>query len=758
MAQRSGNENIALLTTSEFAELERECAREPIHIPGSIQPFGFLLALDPDKRILFASENAGENLSRPTLELIGQPLSAIIPKHAFHLIESYVADPDFDTANPVTVTLAADRVWHVCAHECDGRLILEWESAVLKDMRRPPVLFHRRVKDAIQRLQNAASVEALCQIATEEVRQLTGFGRVMVYKFDLEYNGQVIAESLAEGEDSYFANHFPASDIPPQARGIFLENWVRTIPDRTYSPVKILPLAGPNTNEPLDLSQSNLRSVSPVHLEYLKNMNVGSSLTISLKDEERLWGIIACHSQDAHYVEPDDRLACQVIGQLVSSQIRSKQEREEAAYRRSLADVHSRLISQMESEEDFVTGLVKYEENLLEIAGAEGAAAAIYFEGDWVLVGRTPTIPQIEGLVSFLRDHHENEPVFATDSLPKVYPPARDFKELASGLLAVAIPKSERNYLLWFRPEVVKTITWAGNPEKAVEITAKTARLHPRKSFEEWKQIVTERSLPWKTSEIEAVESLRNSSLALDLRRQFRKEQEARARAERVSREKEDILAIVSHDLKSPLGSVKLSLGLLKKAAAKNDSASHELVLKRVQSAVGTMEKLVHDILDIGKIEAGKFTLELVRQPVESVVNDCIQLLAPLAQSKQILLTETASPELCEACCDRDRVLQVLSNLVGNAIKFTPEGGQIEVGFVCDKTEVLFHVRDTGPGIPQANLEFIFDRFWQAQNTKKMGSGLGLAISKAIVESHGGRIWAESEVGRGTTFFFTLKS
>lgn len=739
---------------------EQECAREPIRTSGCIQPFGVLIAVtENDLRITHVSENVFPHFGHHPSALIGKSMAEVLSPEEFENLERYLAYPDLSDQAPLSLgSLTRDGrprlPWHLLAQRANGRILLELEGLAPRSLSGSSVSFTRKLKLAVQRLQRSDSLQNLCDVATESIRELTGYSRVMVYKFDQDWNGKVIAESLQDGEDSYFGHHFPASDIPPQARAIFLENWLRMIPDATYTPIALFPPAQTDADVPVDLGRAFLRSVSPVHLEYLKNMGVGATLTISLKDEDQLWGIIACHDRGPRYIEPENRLACQVIGQLVSSQIRVKEEREELEYKQRLQQVHARLLDFMNGEDDLVRGLVKHSPNLLDIASADGAAAAIHFEGQWTLVGRTPTLPQIEGIVSFLQLEHGTESYYATDCLPKHYAPAKAFKDIASGLLAISIPKTERNYLLWFRPEVISTVTWAGKPAKALD--PKTGRLHPRHSFDAWREILTERSLPWSKVEIDAVKELRNAILAIDLQRQFVKEQIARAHAEKMSREKQDIVSIVSHDLKNPLGSFKLSLGLMMKALTQNDLMRVQEVLKRCRNSIEQMERLIHNLLDTARIDEGNLTLEQNAQNVQDLVLNVVEMFQPIALDKNVALSAANPFTQCRALCESDRVLQVLSNLVGNAIKFTPPGGHIEVAVdACDK-EVRFRVQDTGPGIAENARERIFDRFWQAEQAKRIGTGLGLHIAKGIVEAHGGRIWVESEVGRGTRFLFTL--
>lgn len=737
------------------------CDKEPIHLSGAIQPFGVLLTIDRNGLTI---ENASENCQScwgiSAKLLVGRSMADLVAWPTIEGLRDYLTQPDLAEQEPCVVTLCnkektGDAQWELSAHEQMGVLFLELEPMLPKQGKAAAIPFHRNVRHAVHGLQQAKSVQQLCDAAVREVQTMTGFDRVMLYRFDPDWHGVVISEALANGADSFLGHHFPASDIPPQARAVFLDNWLRMIPDVGYAPAPIYPGTDPANGAPLNLGRAKLRSVSPIHIEYLNNMQVKATLTISLLVDGKLWGLIACHHGETLMIDTEDRLGAQFIGQIVSAQIRVKEDHEDLDYKAQLKRVHAQLLSYMSSESDLVQGLVKYSPSLLDIAAAKGAAAAIYFEGEWTLVGKTPTVNQIERLVTWLSVAHAKEDVFHTQALSTAFPEAIDYKDVASGLLAATIPKTSRSYLLWFRPEVVSTVIWAGKPEKAVEISGDDVSLHPRKSFRTWREIISGKATAWKKVEIEAVTELRNSIIAIDLERQFAKEQAARARAEKLSKEKEDMVMVVSHDLKAPLSVLKLSFDMLRRAKSSPDKGLDQLV-KTGARAAELMEKLVINILDIAKIEAETLELDLRVENINDLVHDVTDLSLPIAEQKGIALEARGTGSDCHAWCERSRIAQVLSNLVSNALKFTPSGGRIVVSANCNAGEAVFQVADSGHGIPQHNLDHIFDRFWQAKEAKRHGTGLGLSIAKGIVELHNGKIWVQSEVGVGTRFFFSL--
>jgi chemotaxis family two-component system sensor kinase Cph1 len=292
----------------------------------------------------------------------------------------------------------------------------------------------------------------------------------------------------------------------------------------------------------------------------------------------------------------------------------------------------------------------------------------------------------------------------------------------------------------------VGTVTWAGDPAKPIESSDAGARLHPRHSFEAWTQVVRGNSRPWRTAEVDAAENLRRRAIEADLSNQV-------ARAEQAILLRDELIAVVSHDLKSPLEVIAMAVPLLQRHIADDQRAA--TTVARVQRAVDRMNALIHDLLDLAKIESGRFDVRLVPCAINQLVTDTLSLVAPLAESKGLSLTWTGDGEVW-VNADPERVFQVLSNLVGNAIKFTPAGGTIIIRIEHVSGAVRVGVRDTGPGIPAVELAHIFDRYWQARRARTAGSGLGLYIAKGIVEAHGKRLWVQSTHGEGATFYFEL--
>jgi two-component system, chemotaxis family, sensor kinase Cph1 len=728
--------------SAERADLSN-CALEPIHIPASIQPHGLLMVLrEPGLTITQVSRNVGEYLDRSADRVLEQPLSSLLGAPEFEKIRDAVTNGQWEKVNPLRLEVGG-RLLDGILHRHAGALILELESTAAAARSEST---RHSLRPALIALQFARTLQALCDTVVREVRHLTGFERVMLYRFDATGNGSVDSESKESFLEPYLHLHYPASDIPQQARELYLRNWLRIIPDARYVPVPIVPTLRPDTGAPLDLSCSVLRSVSPVHLEYMANMGVRASMSISLIVRDRLWGLISCANHTApRLVAFERRSACEVLGRLASLQIAAVEEHEAEIARVSRRDTRAELATALRVGQ-VLEGALESPSELMRIVNADGATV---LRGSEVQTcGITPSFAQIGALMDWLDQRNDLNP-FSTSSLSSLYPRGAEIADVASGILTFALPGAPRRRIIWFRPEIVKNVNWGGDPRKPVE-TDRSMRVHPRRSFELWKEEVRFHSAPWTPADLEAAENFRRDAVEIDLERQVVREQ-------RAVRARDDLVAVVSHDLRNPLGVIQMQAAILLQtvgSGSEDFSRRIQTSTDHIQRAVRRMNTLIRDLLDLAKLEAGRFTLQCSRCQMNDLVEESLLILRPLAEAKRITLTSDLRAGAVDA--DRDRIFQVLSNLVGNAIKFTPERGSIRVRAETENAEVRVTVTDTGPGIPPDQLANVFDRYWQARRSDQEGSGLGLFIAKGIVEAHGGRIWTEAHEGTGATFKLVL--
>ncbi|WP_372017052.1 GAF domain-containing protein [Pseudoxanthomonas sp. 10H] len=488
------------------------CAREPIHIPGSIQPHGVLLAIDPaDGRVLQASANAAGVLGDGVGSVVGETFQSLVEPDAGQapLLRAVGSGHVHVPSAPCRIVRTGDIGWNAAWHLYPRRWLLELEPA--RGAAAPALADALHAQRHIDR---ADSIAHAARLAAAEIRALTGYDRVMVYRFDEQWHGDVIAEVRRTGLESYLGLHYPASDIPVQARALYLRMRIRQIVDVGYTPVPVEPVHDPRDGEPLDLSDVALRSVSPVHCEYLANMGVAATLVASLVVNDRLWGLVACHHYQPRFIAHALRDACEGVGRALAARIGSLEAIERLAGEEALATVREKLITAFSEAEAFTPEiLADLAPDLIEVVDADGVAV---FHGD--RVSRHGILPGDGDLrrirAALEQSGHAPETASASgvlhlDAIGDDFPALADLAPEAAGVVFVPLAPRSRSALLWTRREQVRTVNWAGNPSLSKLEDIAGARLSPRRSFELWQDTVRGRSRAWSPLHLESARSLR---------------------------------------------------------------------------------------------------------------------------------------------------------------------------------------------------------------------------------------------------------
>ncbi|MEO0378498.1 MAG: GAF domain-containing protein, partial [Cyanobacteria bacterium P01_A01_bin.17] len=594
--------------------------------------------------------------------------------------------------------------------------------------------FFRFVKAPISRLQKTQTVTELCHIAATEIRRITGFDRVMVYRFDQAGAGDVIAEDRRADLQAFLGLHYPATDIPQQAKHLYRLNLLRLIPDAVYEPIPLEPQKNPVTDASLDMSLSVLRSVSPVHREYLGNMGVRASMSISLLKNQQLWGLIACHHCSPKPLSYELRTICEFLGQSISLELATKSETEDLDDRVRLQAIQADFVKASVHCQTLADSLSQDPDNLMALGRASGL---IFYEGSQVTpFGKTPPEPVTQNLLDWVEQQFEEDPVlYTTESLGQRYPEIANYGQIASGLMALRISRAQKIYLLWLRPEVVQTVDWGGQqkPQEGVDADG-LPYLSPRKSFERWQETVQMRSLPWKPCEREAALELRSTIIGIVLQ----KSDELtllNADLERSNSELDSFAYIASHDLKEPLRGIHNYSSFLIEDYGDQLGAEGQHKLETLVRLAQRMEDLISSLLHYSRL--GRAELVFHEADLGEVVAEVLDVI----QASQPEPIEFRIPRpLPTLACDRIRISELFTNLISNAIKYSDKAHKwIEIGYVgaeedhtalpvpLQSAQTVLYVRDNGIGIRDRHLENIFKIFKRLHAPGRYG-GTGKAV------------------------------
>lgn len=731
------------------------CENEPIRTPGSIQPHGFMLTLSPALEVLQASANLQAWTGQQAAGAVGRALRDVLGDAAGTRLEHELGAAELG-ARPLylgTVTVGNGKHFDVLGHRWDQLVIVEFEAV---DRPQPADFRHlyTLISDFLQKVNEHAAIPALSELAARHVRSVTGLGRVMVYQFDPDGHGRVVAESLAPGYDSYLGQSFPASDIPAQARELYRLSPIRLIQDANYEAAALVPELNPLTGQRNDLSFAALRSVSPIHLQYMRNMGTLASMSVSLIVKGKLWGLISCHNAGPFPVPVEKRTACEQLGQILALCIETREDASELQFRLDVRRVMVDLLGQLTKGADFVDNLSGVFPELLRFARAGGVA--IVADERILTYGDTPDQDAVRRLATWLAVHGHTE-LFHTNHLAEVYPPAQDMMRNASGLMALPISRIHRHYLLWFRPELVRTVEWAGNPYEKKAPPGAPTQLSPRQSFAAWRETIHGHSLAWHEAEVELAIELHSALLGIALERA---EQMAEL-AEELSRSNKELEAFsysVSHDLRAPLRHIVGFSDLLMESAGAEDAAMRQRFLKNIKESARLAGKLVDDLLSFSQM--GRAALRPSDIDMTELVSACIDKLGIEIGQRNV---EWHIEQLPSVHADPAFLHLALFNLLSNAVKFTAERDPAiiriwaEPGHHEGVEETVFHVADNGAGF---NMDYVHKLFGVFQRLHRMedfqGTGIGLANVRRIVERHNGRVWANSTVEQGATFSFSI--
>jgi light-regulated signal transduction histidine kinase (bacteriophytochrome) len=524
------------------------CDREPIHVPGSVQPFGFLLTLLSDFTICMASENAGEFLGMEFSTLLQRPIDAVLSEQAVAAIRArvdYLSGPDAVERIFGLELQPGKPPFDLAIHFSGAYLVVEAEPSVSE----PGVNSGELVRLMLGRVRKTRGMTELAQEAARQLKVLTGFDRVMVYRFHPDGSGEVIAEVAASGLEPFLGLHYPASDIPRQARILYQRNWLRIIADIDARPAALRSTATHSATL-LDLSMSVLRSVSPIHIEYLRNMGVGASMSVSILRDGKLWGLFALHHYSPRHISFEKRTASELFGQMFSWILEGRERESDMEYESRAHKVQERLMETAATHAHSKRAIIDFIGDYRKMIECDGIA--VWSEGEITLQGETPTESEVQDLIGFINRTSPGR-ICASAEIAKVYAAGESFRDRAAGFLAIPISRAPRDCLIFFRREVLRSVNWAGDPDKSYLEGPMGARLTPRKSFELWQETVAGQSKPWLSADLRIAESLRVTLLEVILQLADLAARERRGAQER----QELMIAELNHRVRNILSLVR---------------------------------------------------------------------------------------------------------------------------------------------------------------------------------------------------------
>jgi light-regulated signal transduction histidine kinase (bacteriophytochrome)/DNA-binding NarL/FixJ family response regulator len=766
-----------------FEQALEACGSEPIHQIGTIQPHGaaVVFAAAPPNTVLQVSANLESLTGLRPKSILNRPLLEALPAAADNILNLAGIAARERTAVGRLVLHGEDHAEEqlTYVYTAGSAYVVELEPVGTTDRASSTENIILGLHQSMFAAESEPDARVFLDRVVELVRSITGYDSVMAYKFDTEWNGQVISQSHDPRAPSYLDLHFPAADIPEQARRLFTINRVRVVADIDDERVPFIPPLDPTSGQPLDMSYSALRSLSPIHMEYLRNMGVQSSMVISLLQDDRLWGLIACHHLSPKSVSIAVREVATHISRLVSAKLSAVEAKEQRHLAARALQVYADLVKCYASNsiEELLGQLMPALQGLLDATGL-----ILVIDGETLRHGEVPEHALLGPLLEWIEAQDSGD-CLCIDNLAAYYPPAEAFADSTAGLLAPSTQADSADRVIWLRKEKRRTISWAGNyHEGLVRNESGDYRLTPRKSFDIWCQEWTGRSEPWSTAQQEIAgmfagaisEGLTGKRLLekaqneLHAHREHLEEliasrtvelEQSKIAAGAANVAKSAFLANMSHEIRTPMNAI---LGLTHLLQGKIEDDDDREQLRKIGQAGRHLLSIINDILDFSKIEAGKLTLSERDFDPSALLNDIASLIAPQAREKGLEVRIEADPDLGWLRGDETRLRQGLLNFAGNAVKFT-ERGRIHLKVaLADKSSnrllVHFAVSDTGIGIAPEAQEQLFQSFEQGNSAPTRvhgGTGLGLAITRHLARLMGGEAGVESTPGAGSTFWFT---
>lgn len=721
------NEEI-LSSKNDFIQAMQNCSKEPIHILDLIQPHGFLICVDIKGFIVRISDNVEDFIGLKPSDCIGKPIYEIIK---IDNLDETIGKKSINYLKPVNSTICEinDFKYDVVTHNSMGETIIEFEPRIIGET--SAVKYFNQLYNFSIGLKKIISENELYNFIVDSIRNITYFDRVELYKFDEDYNGKVVAEAKSDFIDSFLGFYFPASDIPPQARKLYLKNLLRIIPDVDYMPSKIID----NSNSSLDLTMSILRSALPSHIQHLKNIGVKAFMSVSLVVNGKLWGLITCHHKEAHYLPYSARNACEIMGKMFATEIAIIEDNLKSELESKRAEIIKILSNHNNDIYDLQTTIYNNQILILDALSADNFIARI--NGENIIFGNSVDKIKISKLFKWLERFDSTKNIII-DNLDRF----EDGGEAYSGaVLCLPLKNHTGDYIIWLRNSNFSLLKWAGCPEKYFEEQDGIFNVAACQSFDSWEQYVRQKPASWSDNDvktaIEMVELLSNKCKKIN----DKKVKTQKAFLENINREMMSNLSAI--------------IGIARVLNLSNMSEQNSELIKALEDSSSSLMKITKEVLEVS-VHDNFLSTEIIEFDIKKLLKEIYSIMHIRANEKGLYFIVTNNINYETLVGEYSKIEQLIMNFCSNLIKLTNSGMIniiVEVKEGKDKL-LIVKIRDTGVELPQEYIDNIFNNSNLTDETNKLD--VGIIICKHLIEALEGSLFIDKIPNECTLFTISI--
>lgn len=724
-----------------------ECHEEPIHIPGYIQSFGYLIGIDAESRsITFFSKNIEDIFKIENIQQFFGKRITDFPEIFKSIIESdiYNSLDNFTRRENETYfdkVFIFEKEYHFSVFKSKNNIFLEFEKVTANP--------NKRISNKYDNFYIIDDEQQIWEQLLNTLDKIVNYDRMMVYKFMMDGSGKVIAERNTAGMESYLGLHYPESDIPRQARELYLKKRKRIFSNVHSEPVPILS----RSDEKIDLTYSGSRAMSPVHAQYIKNSGASSSFSVSIIIDDHLWGLVTCQNLEQKHIDLEDRVQAGIFTVLASNAFSSFKSKKELQYRLDLSEKTSRLKEEFLKYNYVFDSIVENKTKIKDFPKADGLA--IISEESIVTEGITPNVQAIEKIIEWAHKNVE-ENIYVSRNFLRKYGEVLGLDETSAGIIIFFVEKEKNEILIWFRKEFDEHINWAGNPEKKIGVFSQNGEemqmISPRTSFNLFTQNIKGSSRRWNSKNTTAVQAIRDLILETS-HKNYTTIKRLNDELKKVNEELDSFSYTISHDLGTPLTVMKLNAQMLLKSLTDASEKSRNKI-NSIIDEIDSMAGMMHDVLQLSRAKYSEIELERLKT---------VQTIEKITENAKITFDSAKSEVIIKECpdvlADKTMLHQVFLNIINNAIKYSSqqELPKVEIVGTEKGDQVIYRISDNGIGIPEDQQHKMFKIFNRMDNARKFkGNGVGLSIVHRIMKRIGGNVEYESN-NNGTCFILTFQ-